>query len=69
MIIQLADDPGRRRRINKWAMEDFGGFSRRIYPTTHGHLQHRRSFNGGSYCDPKADKLINARSPAATPTR
>ncbi|HYB89390.1 MAG TPA: ABC transporter substrate-binding protein, partial [Streptosporangiaceae bacterium] len=45
---------------NKWAMEDFGGFTNSTYPTTFGVFNSTGSFNEGGYADPQADKLIQA---------
>ncbi|HVB43495.1 MAG TPA: ABC transporter substrate-binding protein [Streptosporangiaceae bacterium] len=45
--------------INKWYIEDFGGFSESLYPTTSTIFNTSGSFNIGSYSDPKADALIN----------
>jgi peptide/nickel transport system substrate-binding protein len=44
--------------INKWAMEDFGGFSISTYPTTDGIFNYPAGDNIGSYDDPQASKLI-----------
>jgi peptide/nickel transport system substrate-binding protein len=52
---------------NKWAMEDFGGFSISTYPTTNGIFNCSGSYNIGSYCDPKADKLIAASTGGSDP--
>jgi len=52
--------PTGKKNINKWAMEDFGGFSSGIYPTTNEVFNTKGSFNIGSYSDPKADQLIEA---------
>ena len=46
--------------INKWAAEDFGGFSTSLYPTTNTIFNTGGSFNIGDYSDPTANKLINA---------
>jgi peptide/nickel transport system substrate-binding protein len=45
--------------INKWAAEDFGGFSTSLYPTTNFIFNTGGSFNIGDYSNPTADKLIN----------
>jgi len=45
---------------NKWAMEDFGGFTQSLYPTTNTVFNTTGTFNIGSYSSPEADKLINA---------
>jgi peptide/nickel transport system substrate-binding protein len=44
---------------NKWYMEDFGGFSEALYPTTNSIFNTGGTFNIGSYTDPKADSLIH----------
>lgn len=44
---------------NKWYMEDFGGFSIALYPTTNSIFNTGGTFNIGSYTDPKADALIH----------
>jgi peptide/nickel transport system substrate-binding protein len=44
---------------NKWAINDFGGFSVADYPTTHNIFNTGGSFNFGGYSDSKADTLIN----------
>jgi peptide/nickel transport system substrate-binding protein len=46
--------------INKWAMEDFGGFTDSTYPTTLSIFNGPGALNEGSYSNPKADALINA---------
>jgi peptide/nickel transport system substrate-binding protein len=45
---------------NKWYVEDFGGFTQSLYPTTNTIFNTPGSYNIGSYSDPKADSLINA---------
>jgi peptide/nickel transport system substrate-binding protein len=52
--------PAGKKNINKWAMEDFGGFTNSTYPTTNEVFNAKGSFNIGSYSDPKADQLIKA---------
>lgn len=58
--------------VNKWYMEDFGGFTQSLYPTTNTVFNTTGTFNIGSYSSPKADKLINASvfggNPAAVKT-
>ena len=54
------NDPSSPKTINKWAMDDFGGFSDSTYPTTLGVFNSAGSDNIGGYTDPTADKLINA---------
>ena len=53
--------------INKWAMEDFGGFTDSTYPTTLGIFNGSGSLNEGSYSNPTADKLINASVTSGNP--
>jgi peptide/nickel transport system substrate-binding protein len=59
---QLANynDPASPKTIDKWAMDDFGGFSDSTYPTTLGVFNSSGSDNIGGYADPAADTLINA---------
>ena len=59
--------PAGKKNINKWAMEDFGGFSENIYPTTNEVFNTGGSFNIGSYSDPKADQLIKASTFGSNP--
>jgi peptide/nickel transport system substrate-binding protein len=44
---------------NKWAIEDFGGFTQDNYPTTIDLFNAGGSFNQGGYSSAAADKLIN----------
>ncbi len=43
------------QNVDKWAMEDFGGFSIATYPTMNGIFNCAGTYNIGSYCDKKAD--------------
>jgi peptide/nickel transport system substrate-binding protein len=52
--------PAGQKNINKWAMEDFGGFTNSTYPTTNEVFNIGGSFNIGSYNDAQATKLIEA---------
>jgi|HubBroStandDraft_1064217.scaffolds.fasta_scaffold31022_1 peptide/nickel transport system substrate-binding protein len=45
--------------IDKWAAEDFGGFSTDLYPTTNTIFNTGGSFNIGDYSNATADSLIN----------
>lgn len=45
--------------INKWAAEDFGGFSISFYPTTNTIFNTGGSFNIGDYSNPQTDSLIH----------
>jgi len=53
---------------NKWAMEDFGGFTNSTYPTTLGVFNCTGSFNIGGYCDHTADNLIQASVNGSNPS-
>jgi peptide/nickel transport system substrate-binding protein len=55
------------QNTDKWAMEDFGGFSISTYPTMNGIFNCSGSYNIGSYCDPQADKLIAASTGGSDP--
>jgi peptide/nickel transport system substrate-binding protein len=67
-IIQNYDNPSAPQNINKWQVEDFGGFSLGIYPSTNLIFNTGGSFNEGSYSDPTADKLIKASQFSSNPT-
>ena len=68
-IITNYDDPvpSGKPYINKWAMEDFGGFTDAVYPTTLGIFNGPGSLNEGAYSNPTADKLINASVTSGDP--
>ena len=66
-MVQNYNDPAAPKLINKWAMEDFGGFTDSTYPTTFGVFNSGGSVNVGGYADPQADKLINASLFSADP--
>jgi peptide/nickel transport system substrate-binding protein len=55
------------QNINKWAMEDFGGFSIATYPTMNGIFNCPGTYNIGSFCDKQADKLIGASTSSSDP--
>jgi len=55
------------QNINKWAMEDFGGFSIATYPTMNGIFNCPGTYNIGSFCDKQADKLIAASTSSSDP--
>ena len=59
-MIANYNDPSAPKTINKWAMEDFGGFTDSTYPTTFGVFNSTGSSNLGGYADPMADSLITA---------
>jgi len=62
------NDPAAPKNDNKWAMEDFGGFSIDDYPTMLGIFNTPAVFNIGGYSDPKADSLMNASVYSSNPT-
>jgi len=66
-MISTYNDPASPKTINKWAVEDFGGFSNSTYPTTLGVFNSTGSSNLGGYDDPKADTLINASITSSNP--
>ena len=53
--------------INKWAMEDFGGYTDSTYPTQLNVFNTTGSLNEGSYASPQADALINASVTSGNP--
>jgi peptide/nickel transport system substrate-binding protein len=59
-MIANYNDPSAPKTINKWAMQDFGGFTNSTYPTTFGVFNSQGSSNLGGYADPQADQLITA---------
>jgi peptide/nickel transport system substrate-binding protein len=66
-MITNYNDPASPKTINKWAMEDFGGFTDSTYPTTFGVFNSAGSSNLGGYDDPQADKLITASVSSSNP--
>jgi peptide/nickel transport system substrate-binding protein len=60
-IITYYDNPTTTGKpyINKWATEDYGGFSDSTYPTTQGIFNTTGAENEGTYSDPEANTLIN----------
>jgi peptide/nickel transport system substrate-binding protein len=67
-ILTDYDDPAAPANDNKWDMEDFGGFSEDLYPTTEDIFNTTGSFNIGGYSSPKANALINDSVFASNPT-
>jgi peptide/nickel transport system substrate-binding protein len=59
-MIANYNDPSAPKTINKWAMQDFGGFTNSTYPTTFGVFNTQGSSNLGGYSDPQADNLITS---------
>jgi peptide/nickel transport system substrate-binding protein len=54
--------------INKWATEDYGGFTMSTYPTTQSIFNGPGSENEGSYNNPTANALINASVNSGNPS-
>lgn len=52
------NDPSSPKTVDKWAMDDFGGFSISTYPTTFGLFNTTGSENLGDYSNPEANILI-----------
>jgi peptide/nickel transport system substrate-binding protein len=69
-IITYYDDPVPTGKpyIDKWAMEDFGGFTDSTYPTTLGVFNTGGAENEGDYSNPTANKLIDASVTSGNPT-
>lgn len=67
-MIVTYNDPSAPKTINKWAMEDFGGFTNSTYPTTFGVFNSQGSSNLGGYSDPQADNLITASISSSNPS-
>jgi peptide/nickel transport system substrate-binding protein len=61
------NNPAAPGNVNKWAMEDFGGFTQSVYPTTFSVFNTQGGNNLGSYSDPRADKLISASISGTNP--
>jgi peptide/nickel transport system substrate-binding protein len=66
-MIANYNDPSAPKTINKWAMQDFGGFTDSTYPTTFGVFNSTGSSNLGGYSDPMADSLITASISSPNP--
>jgi peptide/nickel transport system substrate-binding protein len=67
-MISNYNDPASPKTANKWAMEDFGGFTDSSYPTTFGVFNSAGSSNLGGYDDPTADKDILASISSPNPS-
>jgi peptide/nickel transport system substrate-binding protein len=61
--------PTGKPNIDKWAMEDFGGFSISTYPTTNGIFNYPSGDNIGSYDNAEATKLIIASVTSPNPAQ
>jgi len=66
-MIANYNDPSAPKTIDKWAMQDFGGFTDSTYPTTFGVFNTTGSSNLGGYSDPMADTLITASISSPNP--
>jgi peptide/nickel transport system substrate-binding protein len=66
-LVQNYNDPAAPKNDNKWAMEDFGGFTNSTYPTTFGVFNSTGSANLGGYDNPTADSLIKASISSSNP--
>jgi peptide/nickel transport system substrate-binding protein len=66
-MIQNYNDPASPANVNKWAMEDFGGFTNSTYPTQNGVYNTGASLNTGDYSNPTADSLINTSVTGSNP--
>jgi peptide/nickel transport system substrate-binding protein len=66
-IITYYDNPTSTGKpyINKWATEDFGGFTLTAYPTTQGIFNTSGAENEGTYSNAQADTLINDSATAS----
>jgi peptide/nickel transport system substrate-binding protein len=67
-MIANYNDPAAPKTIDKWAMEDFGGFSNPTYPTTFGLFNATGSTNIGGYSSAEATQLITASITSPNPT-
>ena len=66
-IVENDNDPAAPKNDNKWAVEDFGGFTDSTYATTLGVFNTTGSSNLGGYSDPMADQLIQASVTSSDP--
>jgi peptide/nickel transport system substrate-binding protein len=57
-IISNYSDPSSPKNDNLWAMEDFGGFTNSLYPTTNEVFNTTGSFNEGGFSNAQVDKAI-----------
>jgi peptide/nickel transport system substrate-binding protein len=66
-IVNQYDDPIKPSENNSWAVENYGGFTSNIYPTTDTIFNTGGDDNEGDYSSPTADRLIhNSRFGADT---
>jgi peptide/nickel transport system substrate-binding protein len=68
-IVTYYDDPvpSGKPYIDKWAMEDFGGFTDAVYPTTLGIFNGPGAENEGDYNNATANKLITDSVSSSNP--
>jgi peptide/nickel transport system substrate-binding protein len=66
-IVDEYDDPVAPQNNNKWAVENFGGYTEYVYATTDTIFNTGGSGNEGDYSNPEVDKLINASKFSANP--
>jgi peptide/nickel transport system substrate-binding protein len=67
-ITENIQDPGNTpSEDNTWAMQDYGGDTDPLYPTTDTIFNTTGSFNTGDYSNPTADSLINASVYSSNP--
>ena len=59
-LIENLSDVSNPNNDNIWAMEDFGGFSNDLYPSTNELFNTTGSFNEGGFSNPTVDKDILA---------
>ena len=67
-MIQNYNDVSSPANANKWAMEDFGGYTNSTYPTQNGVYNTGGSGQIGAYSNPTADSLINASVTGSNPS-
>lgn len=60
--------PSGKPYINKWATEDFGGFTDSTYPTQLSVFNGPGALNEGTYNNPTANRLINDSVTSGNPT-
>jgi peptide/nickel transport system substrate-binding protein len=66
-MIQNYNDVASPANADKWAMEDFGGYTNSTYPTQNGVYNTGGSGQIGAYSNPTADSLINASVTGSNP--
>jgi peptide/nickel transport system substrate-binding protein len=66
-IINNLSDVSNPSNDNLWAMQDFGGFTEDLYPTTNELFNTGGSFNGGGFSNPKIDADIMASANSTNP--